>query len=72
MIDTLEGCGAIQKGVDSLESWAEMRFNKDKCRVLLLGRNNHKHQCGLGADLLEMSSAVKDVGVLVDNRLAVS
>ena len=35
-------------------------------------RNNCKHQYRLGADLLEKSSAEKDVDILVDNRLAVS
>ena len=30
------------------------------------------HQCRLGGDLLEKSSVQKDLGVLVDNRLAMS
>ena len=37
-----------------------------------LGRNNHKYQYRLGHDLLERSSAEKDLGVLVDDRLAMS
>jgi len=40
--------------------------------VLHLGRNNCTHQYRLGADLLERSSVVKDLGVLVDNTLAMS
>jgi len=49
-----------------------MRFNKGKCSVLHLGRNNCMHQYRLWAHLLERSSEVKDLGVLVDNRLAMN
>ena len=47
------------------------RFNKDKCGVLHLGRNNRMHQYKVGDDLLERNSA-EDLSVLVDNRLAMS
>ena len=73
--DIPEGCATIQQDLDRLLSRAErnlMRFNKRKRRVLQLSRNNCMHYYWLGDDLLEWSSAEKDLDVLVDNRLAMS
>ena len=46
-----------------------MKFNKDECRVSHLGWSNCMHQCKLGAVQLERSSAERDLGVLVANRV---
>ncbi|GAB0180757.1 mitochondrial enolase superfamily member 1 [Grus japonensis] len=73
--DTPEGCPTIQQDLDRLESWAkrnQMKFNKGKCRVLHLGKNNPKHQYRSGVDLLGSSTGKKDLGVLADNKLSMS
>jgi len=45
--DTPESCVAIQRDINSLEKWADrnlVKFSKEKCKVLSLGRNKPRHQ----------------------------
>ncbi|GAB0188721.1 mitochondrial enolase superfamily member 1 [Grus japonensis] len=71
--DTPEHCTTIQRDLDRVENWAErnqMKFNKGKCMVLHLGKNNPRDQYRLGIDLLGSSTAEKDLGVLVNDELS--
>ena len=41
----------FQEGLDRLMGWAEkwqMEFNKGKCHILHLGRNNHRYEYSMG------------------------
>jgi len=57
---------------DRLERWAcanLLKVNKAKCKVPHMGRGNPKHKYRLGGEWIQNRSEVKDLGVLVDEKL---
>ena len=74
-VDTSEGRATLQEELDRLEEWANknlMKFSKDKCKVLHLGKHNPGVQHRLGSTQLGSSSVEGDLGVLGDNKLNMS
>ncbi|PKU42162.1 hypothetical protein llap_7536 [Limosa lapponica baueri] len=73
VLNTLEGQDAIQRDLGRLEKWAWanlIRFNKAKCKVLHMDWSNPKHKYRVGGEWLESSPEEKDLGVLLDKKLA--
>lgn len=56
--NTPEGHSALQRVLNRMEKWAIrnlMKFNKEECKILHLGRNSPVHQYILGASWLKSS-----------------
>ncbi|KAK4831142.1 hypothetical protein QYF61_015445 [Mycteria americana] len=74
-VGTSEGRTTLQEDLDRLEELSNknlMKFNKDKRKVLHLGKHNPRVQHRLGSTWLGSSSVERDLGVLVDNKLYMS
>jgi len=74
-LNLLEDRKALQMDLERLDRWAGancMRFNKAKCRLLLLGHTNPMEPYRLGEEWLERCLEEKDLGVLVDSWLSMS
>ena len=74
--DTSEGCATFQRDLYRLDNWAKgtswsSTMGNEKS-FLWEGITHPIHQYGLGSDCLQGSSAEKDLGVLVDNKLNLS
>ncbi|CAH1277366.1 Hypp9585 [Branchiostoma lanceolatum] len=62
----------LQKDLEALRDWSaswQLPFNVGKCKVLHMGNNNNRQIYTLGDQVLEETTAEKDLGVTVDNHL---
>ncbi|GAB0175534.1 mitochondrial enolase superfamily member 1 [Grus japonensis] len=63
--DTPEGCAAIQRALNRLEKWADgnlMEFNKEKCKVLHLGRDSPGTRTSWGPPSWEAARQKRTLG----------
>ena len=75
VVNTPEGWDAIQRDLDRLEQWTQvniMKFSEVKCKVLHLGQGNIHYRYKLRNESIEFSTAKKDLGVLVNEKLDMS
>ena len=66
----------LQKAIDEMFQWTQkwlLQFNKDKCKILHLGKNNPKYNYTIGEEenkvTLSETELEKDLGVYIDPNL---
>ena len=66
----------LQNVIDEMFLWTQkwlLKFNKDKCKILHIGKNNPKHEYSIGPEFdkskLDTTDLEKDLGILVDTNL---
>jgi len=71
-VDLPEDRNTLQRDLDEEAVTSCMRFNKTKCLVLHINRNNTMQRYRLGTEWLEVCVEEKDLGGLVNNQLNMS
>lgn len=69
VLEEVMECKLIESADDKHQGTQE---NKNKCKVLQLGRKNLEQQCRLGTAWLGSSSPERDLGVLADSKLGMA
>lgn len=67
-----DGGSTLSEGLVRWAGAALTKFNKNKCKVLHLSQGNPKYKYRLSEEWIESSSAEKDLGTLVDEKLSMS
>lgn len=63
----------LQSDLDKLVEWSEtwqMKFNFSKCKVMHMGRVSNRDSYGMGGQDLEHIDREKDLGVIINTKLA--
>ena len=75
-INENEDSEILQKAIDSMYHWTQkwlLKFNKEKCKILHLGKNNPCYSYTIGEDndkiTLETTDLEKDLGIFIDPNL---
>ena len=75
-INDVNDTKCLQNTIDEMYSWTNkwlLKFNKEKCKVLHLGKNNSKYEYFIGNEgekiKLEETDLEKDLGIHIDPNL---
>lgn len=67
-----EGVATLQTDINQLIRWSEewqMLFNRDKCKVMHIGRSNKQAPYSMGAYILTTATSERDLGITISSDL---
>lgn len=63
----------LQRNIDNLVKWTDdwqIKFNSSKCKVLHIGSKNPGNEYTMNGNVLDVTTAERDLGVVVDPELS--
>ena len=72
-VNSIEDRVVLQRDLDNLYKWSaewQMQFNIDKCSLIHLGKENPNYDYTLGNKTLKCTTSERDLGVIIDSKLA--